>query len=167
MDFFVEDIVSFYVTVYGGILIGVLFDFNRAIKKNLKFINVFIGIFDIIFWLIVTTISFIIINKVESFDLRYYHFLALFIGFLFYYFTISKFILKVLDFIIHTFFNFIFKTIKYILKISEGFYYILVYTLHVLYDFIFLIPTLLKRDRKSKRNKKERNRINLKIKKRV
>ena len=113
MDFFVEDIVSFYVTVYGGILIGVLFDFNRAIKKNLKFINVFTGIFDIIFWLIVTTISFIIINKVESFDLRYYHFLALFIGFLFYYFTISKFILKVLDFIIHTFFDFIVKTIKY------------------------------------------------------
>lgn len=167
MDFFVEDIVSFYVTVYGGLIIGLLFDLNRAIKKNLKFINIFVSVFDIIFWLIVTTISFIIINTVESFDLRYYHFLALFIGFLFYYFTISRFVLKILDFIIHTFLSIISKTIKYILKISEGFYYILIYTLHILYDFIFFIPNFLKRDKKSGRNKRIKNRINFKIKKRV
>ena len=38
--------------------------------------------FNIIFWILATITIFITINAIEFFDLRYYHFLALFIGFL-------------------------------------------------------------------------------------
>lgn len=164
MNFFVEDIVSFFVTIYGGLLIGVLFDINRAIKKNFSFVKLIGALFDVLFWLIVTVVSFVVINAVENFNIRYYHFVALFFGFLIYYATISKFVLKTLDFVISFFVNLILKTTTFLFKLTVGFYYILIYTIHIFYDFILFIPSIFK---KSKRTKKVMPRINFKIKKKV
>lgn len=164
MSFFTEDLISFYGTIYGGLIIGLLFDVNRVIKNNFKFIKVFYGIFDVIFWFIVTLLSFILINAVEAFDLRYYHFVALFMGFFIYYKTISKFILGFLNIIISTIVKVISRTIKYILKFSESIYYVLIYIIHLIYDFLFFLPSFFS---KNKRVKKTKSRINLKIKKKA
>ncbi|MFI3209943.1 MAG: spore cortex biosynthesis protein YabQ [Peptostreptococcaceae bacterium] len=164
MSFFTEDLISFFATIYGGLFIGLCFDINRVMKNNLKIIKPLHSIFDIVFWFIVTLISFILINAVESFDLRYYHFIALFIGFLLYYKTISKFIFNSLNFVVSVIIKVFVVTFKYILKISEAIYYLLAYLIHLLYDILFLLPVLFSRQ---KRNKRVNNRIKFKTKKKV
>ena len=42
---FTEDFAYFFTTIYGGIIIGVLFDFYRASKNNFKIMQVFVIIF--------------------------------------------------------------------------------------------------------------------------
>lgn len=142
---FTQDLGAFFATIYGGIFIGVLFDLYRAFKQNFNVIKIFSVFYDVLFWIIVTLLVFVTINVIESFDLRYYHFIALFIGFIIYYNTISKFILKVLNKSI----GFVINTIRRILvctcKISVNLYYVIIYSIHLLFDTIFYIPNLILR----------------------
>lgn len=94
MNYFIQDLNVFYATIYGGILIGILFDINRSLKNNFKFINKVSFIFDALFWIIITFVIFVVVNATSKFQLRYYHFIALLVGFVLYYNTISKFILR-------------------------------------------------------------------------
>ena len=84
MNYFIQDLNVFYATIYGGIVIGILFDINRSLKNNFKFIKKLSFIFDILFWLIITAIIFIVVNTISKFQLRYYHFVALVVGFVLY-----------------------------------------------------------------------------------
>ncbi|WP_042278043.1 spore cortex biosynthesis protein YabQ [[Clostridium] dakarense] len=140
---FTQDASSFYATIYGGIIIGVLFDIYRALKSNFKFMKYFSVVFDAIFWILATMVIFITVNAVESFELRYYHFAALFIGFILYYNTVSKFILSIINKIIYLITSFFIKTVKYIVSISNNLYYIIIYSIHFLFDMIFYIPNMI------------------------
>lgn len=159
---FTEDAISFYATIYGGLIIGLLFDINRALKSNFKILKYFSIVFNIIFWILATIIIFITINAIESFDLRYYHFVALIIGFILYYNTISKFILKILNTILRSIVLLIKNTIIYIGLISESLYYMFIYIIHFTLDVIFFIPNLFLA---TKKVIKRKHRIKLKIKK--
>lgn len=159
---FTEDAISFYATIYGGLIIGLLFDINRSLKTNFKILKCFSVVFDIVFWVLATAIIFITINAIESFDLRYYHFVALFIGFILYYNTISKFILKILNIIIRSIVLLIKNTVIYIGLISESLYYMFIYIIHFTLDVMFFIPNLFL---STKKVIKRKHRIKLKIKK--
>lgn len=159
---FTEDAISFYATIYGGLIIGLLFDINRSLKSNFKILKCFSVVFDIVFWVLATAIIFITINAIESFDLRYYHFVALFIGFILYYNTISKFILKILNIIIRSIVISIKNTVIYIGLISESLYYMFIYIIHFTLDVMFFIPNLFL---STKKVIKRKHRIKLKIKK--
>lgn len=161
---FTEDLSSFYATIYGGLLIGLLFDINRSLKSNFKILKYFSIVFNIVFWIMATVIIFITVNAIESFDLRYYHFVALLIGFLLYYNTISKFVLKMLNKIIGFIVFLIKKTIIYISVVSESLYYMVVYTIHLLIDTIFFIPNLFSA---TKKVIKRKHRIKLKVNKKA
>ena len=161
---FTEDLSSFYATIYGGLLIGLLFDINRSLKSNFKILKYFSIVFNIVFWIMATVIIFITVNAIESFDLRYYHFVALLIGFLLYYNTISKFVLKMLNKIIGFIVFLIKKTIIYISVVSESLYYMVVYTIHLLLDTIFFIPNLFSATKKVIIRK---HRIKLKVNKKA
>lgn len=140
---FTQDFTYFFTTIYGGIIIGLLFDIYRVLKMNskiLKYLHVFL---DIIFWTISTTLIFITINTIESFELRYYHFIALFIGFILYYNTISKPILTITNKIISFISSLLKKVTKYIVNILENLYYVIVYSLHFVFDIIFYIPNII------------------------
>lgn len=140
---FTQDIGAFFATIYGGIFIGVLFDLYRACKQNFNIIKIFSLFYDVLFWIIVTGLVFITINVIESFDLRYYHFVALFLGFIIYYNTLSKLILKMLNSII----GFITRSIRICIScmcnISVNLYYVIIYSIHLLFDTIFYIPNLI------------------------
>ncbi|MGL6104682.1 spore cortex biosynthesis protein YabQ [Romboutsia sp.] len=161
---FTQDVTSFYATIYGGIIIGILLDFYRSLKSNFKIIKSLSFAFDILFWIIVTTIVFMTINFIESFDLRYYHFVALFSGFILYYITISKFILSIMNKFICLITNTTKKTVEYIVVILNNLYYVIIYTTHLLFDIIFYIPNILLA---SKKAIKRKSRIRFKTKKRV
>ena len=159
---FTQDVEAYYITIYGCIIIGILFDLYRSLKSNFKVIKYFSVVFDILFWILATVVIFITVNFIDSFYLRYYHFVALFIGFILYYITLSKFILKILNTIIGSIVFLIKKTAIYIALISESFYYMFVYILHFILDTIFFIPYLFSFTKKVIRRK---NRIKLKVKK--
>ena len=142
MLFFAQDLFYFYGTIYGGLLIGLLFDINRAMKLNFKIIKNTSLIFDILFWLVSTIVIFITINKIEFFELRYYHFIALLIGFLLYYIIISKFVLYLLNTIIGVLKSSINYIFKYIKLTIESIYYVLIYTIHLILDILFYIINL-------------------------
>ncbi|RDY23589.1 hypothetical protein CHF27_007395 [Romboutsia maritimum] len=139
---FTQDVSVFYGTIYGGIIIGLLFDIHRGLKHNFKFINYFSLFFDLLFWILVTLITFITINAIEFFDLRYYHFVALFLGFILYYNTISKFVLSVINKIILFTTNSCKKTVHYIVAILNNLYYVIIYSIHLMFDIIFYIPNI-------------------------
>ena len=90
--------------------------------------------------------------------------MALLIGFLLYYNTISKFVLKMLNKIIGFIVFLIKKTIIYISVVSESLYYMVVYTIHLLLDTIFFIPNLFLA---TKKVIKRKHRIKLKVKKKA
>ncbi|MEG1284405.1 MAG: spore cortex biosynthesis protein YabQ [Romboutsia sp.] len=158
---FTQDVGSFYATIYGGIAIGLLFDIYRSIRSNFKIIKYISLVLDVIFWILVTSTIFITINVVENFDLRYYHFVALFIGFILYYNTISRFILSFMNRIISFFTNSIKKTIKVTVSILNNLYYVIIYSLHLIFDIIFYIPNILLASKNMMKRKR------LKIRKRV
>ena len=134
MNYFIQDMNVFYATIYGGILIGILFDINRSLKENFKIIKKFS---------IRKYFPKKIVNTISKFQLRYYHFVALAVGFILYYNTISKFILKFNNIVIGFIKLLIKKIILNLVTILENLYYIIVYSIHLLFDIIFYIPSII------------------------
>ena len=122
MKYFIEDLNIFYLTLYGGIVIGLIFDLYRALRKNFKVVRKISIIFDVIFWFLITIVIFTTINLLERFDLRYYHFIALFLGFILYYNTISKYILILFNKIISFITGLFKKTVHYIVVFFSNLY---------------------------------------------
>ena len=154
MGFFIEDINIFYLTLYGGIVVGLLFDFYRAIRINFKIVRKISFLFDIIFWLFITIVVFTTVNILEQFNLRYYHFLALFLGFILYYNTISKYILITFNKIISFITGLFKKTAHYIVSFLNNLYYIIIYSIHLVSDIICYIPSILLSTKRKRKNKK-------------
>lgn len=139
---FTKELGAFYATIYGGIAIGLLFDIYRSFRHNFKIVKKLSLVFDALFWIITTLITFITVNTVQNFNLRYYHIVALFIGFFLYHFTIGKFVFAGLDKLIYFMTSVIKKTVKYIVSILNNLYYVIIYSIHFLFDIIFYIPNM-------------------------
>jgi len=154
MEFFVEDMGVFYLTIYGGIAIGLLFDFYRALRSNFKIVKKISFVFDVIFWILITIVIFTTINLLERFDLRYYHFVALFLGFILYYNTISKYIFTMFNKIISFITSLFKKTIHYIVGFLNNLYYIIIYSIHLIFDIICYIPSILLSTNRKRKKKK-------------
>lgn len=154
MGFFIEDINIFYLTLYGGIAIGLLFDFYRSLRRNFKVVRKVSFLFDLIFWLLITGVIFTTINALEKFDLRYYHFVALFLGFVLYYYTISKYVFMIFNKIISFVTSLFKKTVHYIVSFLNNLYYIIIYSIHLIFDIIFYIPSIFLSSKRKRKNKK-------------
>lgn len=95
MDFlFNSQVGLFLIYISSGILICLLFDIFRALRRSIKTIDIITYIEDIIFWIIVSSFLMFLIFTLNSGNIRFYIFLALFIGGLLYYCTISKYFLN-------------------------------------------------------------------------
>ena len=81
MKFFIEDVNIFYLTLYGGIAIGLIFDLYRALRSNFKIVRKISLVFDVIFWFLITIVIFTTINLLEKFDLRFFLDLLLYFAF--------------------------------------------------------------------------------------
>ena len=154
MGIFIEDINIFYLTLYGGIVIGLLFDFYRALRANFKIVRRVSFVFDFIFWILITIVIFTTVNVLERFNLRYYHFVALFLGFILYYNTISKYVLSIFNKIISFITSLFKKTIHYIVAFFNNLYYIIIYSIHLIFDIICYIPSILLSTKRKRKKKK-------------
>ncbi len=154
MRFFIEDINIFYLTLYGGIAIGMLLDFYRALRRNFKIITQVSILFDVIFWILITGVIFITVNVLEQFELRYYHFIALFLGFFLYYNTISKYILIAFNNIIYFVASLFKKIIRYTVIFLNNLYYVIIYSIHLIFDIICYIPSIFLSNKSKRKIKK-------------
>jgi len=95
-----EETVTFFVFILVGIIIGVIFDFFRALRKVKKYNDKYINIQDIIFFLIVgIVLSVVLIYNLQN-ELRLYLFFAIFIGIAIYISTISIYTVKIFSYFI-------------------------------------------------------------------
>lgn len=108
-----EQISVFLMLVVLGMAVGFIYDFYRVLRRvhGLKKRGTNIG--DIIYWLIVTVITYIFLLQFLWGEVRLYVFLSMVIGLVMYIKTLSPFIYRQL----FRLYNFIIKTIKTIIRL--------------------------------------------------
>ena len=82
------------ILILTGLIIGILFDCFRILRKSFKTADWITYIQDIIFWILTGIIVLFSIFKFNNGEIRSYIILGIFFGFLMYMLTISKFIVK-------------------------------------------------------------------------
>ncbi len=95
-----QETVTFFVFILVGIIIGIIFDFFRALRKIKKYKDKYIYIQDIIFFIIIgIVLAGVLIYNIQD-ELRLYLFLAVFLGISIYVSTISTYVIKIFSRII-------------------------------------------------------------------
>ncbi len=113
MDSFVQNqAYIFFATLYGGIVMGFIYDLYRIFRYYLKPKKVATFIEDFIFWIIISVIFVTVILYTNWGEIRGYIFLGFFIGAFLYSRFLSKIIITAIVWIV----NGIIKILKYILK---------------------------------------------------
>ena len=93
--------VLFLVFATNGVIIGLLFDFFRILRKTFKTSNFITYIQDILFWIFTGIIIIFFMYNFSDGSIRLYMFIGLILGFLLYILTISKFIINIFVIIIN------------------------------------------------------------------
>ena len=120
----------FLIFTIDGVLIGIIFDIFRILRKTIKTSDFVTYIEDFLFWIITSIILFYSIFTYNNGELRFFMFLAVILGFVLYLCTISSYLIKINVKIINV--------IKRIfLKLFEIIYKPLIKTVKILKKVIF------------------------------
>lgn len=138
----------FLIFTIEGIIIGLLFDFFRILRKSFKTSNILTYIEDILFWTISGIIMMYTIYIYCNGEIRWYMFVGIGIGATVYILTVSKYIVKVTVKIIN-----LFKKITII--ILKPFKQIINFTKNNAKKQYNLIKTKISQKNTKKLNKKE------------
>ena len=85
----------FLIFVVNGILIGLLFDFFRILRKAIKTKDIVTYIEDILFWILTGFILLFSICTFNNGEIRLYMFIGTFIGVFLYMISISTYVIKI------------------------------------------------------------------------
>lgn len=85
----------FAIFIVNGILIGLLFDVFRILRKTFKTNDLATYIQDVIFWILTGIITLYFIFCFNNGEIRFYVFLGITLGVISYILTISKYVIKV------------------------------------------------------------------------
>lgn len=120
----------FLIFTINGILIGILFDIFRVLRKSFKTADIITYIQDVLFWILT---GFILLYSVFTFsngEIRFYMFLGVFIGGLVYMLMFSKYfininvkIVSIFKFIIQKIISIIIFPIKIIIKFTKKIFF--------------------------------------------
>lgn len=102
-----DETVTFFIFIVIGIIIGIIFDFFRALRRVKIYKEKYVYFQDILFSLIVgIVLATVLIYKLE-YELRLYLFFSLLLGIVIYISTISSYVLKIFIKFIQVFGNII------------------------------------------------------------
>jgi spore cortex biosynthesis protein YabQ len=132
-----EELYILLITIYGGIIMGIIYDLYRGIRSHFNKNNLVKMIEDLIFWIIITATCFFLLHKTNAYDLRYYNFTGFIIGIVIYFNTISKYVLRLFI-----------KALQYIINTLVNIYFLAIYPIHFIFDIISYIT--IKRYKKRK-----------------
>ena len=85
----------FLMCIAGGIIISLLYDIFRALRKSIKTADIVTYIEDVIFWILVGGFLIYLIFILNDGNIRFFIFVGLILGGILYYFTLSKFFIKI------------------------------------------------------------------------
>ena len=114
-----NQIYSLLIFTITGILIGIIFDIFRVIRKTFKTPDFITYIEDLIFWMITGVLLLFTILKFNNGEIRSYIFVGLGVGIIIYLLAISKLFIKVNVIIISFFKKIISFIFKYIVKLFK------------------------------------------------
>ena len=115
----------FLIFVMNGVIIGILFDFFRILRKSFKTPDFVTYIEDVIFWILTGLLTLYSIFVFNNGEIRFFMFLGIFIGVALYMLLCSTYIIKFSVFIIN-------KTKKIILRIFN----IIAYPIKLIYKIL-------------------------------
>ena len=110
----------FLIFILNGILIGILFDIFRILRRSFKTPNFVTYIEDVLFWIMSTLIVIYSLFVFNNGEIRGYIFIGIIFGIAIYMLFFSRFIMKISVKVISIFkeiFKFIFKILSYPAKI--------------------------------------------------
>ena len=94
-NIFNNDLGLFVMYIAGGIIICLIFDMFRALRRSMKTSDIVTYIEDTIFWIIVGAFLIYLTFIVNSGNIRLYTWIGLILGGILYYFTVSKYFIKI------------------------------------------------------------------------
>ena len=109
------ELYSFLVYLISGMIIGILFDIFRILRKSFQTPDIITYIEDILFWILTGIFLIIVLFKFSDGQLRIYQIIGLLIGAIIYMLSISKFFIKINVTIIRFIKNIVYKIIKILL----------------------------------------------------
>lgn len=128
----------FVIFIINGILIGLIFDIFRIIRRTFKTTDLSTYIQDIAFWIIAGIITLAFIFYYNNGEIRFYVFLGIILGVLSYILTISKYVIQVSVKIINYIKNIISAIINFILLPLKAIWKIINRFLFKPFTFIFI-----------------------------
>lgn len=114
---FLEQMYIFFIFIICGVIIGIIFDVFRILRKSFKTPDIVTYIEDVLFWIITCILFAYTIFTYNNGEIRLYIFIGALIGILIYILTISKYFIKFCVKIINIIKIFINKFVIYPLKI--------------------------------------------------
>ena len=105
----------FVIFLISGILVGLVFDFFRILRKSFKHPDIVIYIQDVLFWIITGIILLYLSFLFNDGEIRIFMILGSILGFFIYMFTVSKMIIKISVYIILKIKKIIYSILKTIL----------------------------------------------------
>ena len=93
--FFNSQIGIFLIYLIAGVLICLLYDIFRAVRKTVKTPDLVTYIEDTIFWILVAIFLIYLIFVLNSGEIRFFMFIAICLGGIVYYFTLSKYFMNI------------------------------------------------------------------------
>lgn len=118
---FLEQIYIFFIFIICGVIIGIMFDIFRILRKSFKTPDIITYIEDILFWIITCVLFAYTIFTYNNGEIRLYIFIGALVGILMYILTISryfiKFCVKIIEIIRRIIKKFVVYPLKIILKI--------------------------------------------------
>lgn len=130
----ISQAVSFLYSIILGIFFSAFYDIFRSLRLLKKQTTLAVFLQDIIYFLIIAIVTFICLLSLTNGEVRAYILIGILLGFLLFLFTISKFFIIALSFILKIFF-------KFLSIVLNGFYLII---LKIDYFIIFFLKNTLK-----------------------
>ena len=93
--FFNSQIGIFLIYLIAGVIICLLYDIFRALRKTVKTPDLVTYIEDTIFWILVAIFLIYLIFVLNSGEIRFFMFIAICLGGIVYYFTLSKYFMNI------------------------------------------------------------------------
>ena len=134
----IEQLHSFVIFTILGILIGIIFDIFRILRKTFKTSDIITYIQDVIFWIITGGLILFSIFIFNNGELRFYLFIGIVIGLVVYMLYLSKYFIKINIFIINWIKKIISKILHIILKPVKIFFIFIKKILFKPISFIFI-----------------------------
>lgn len=108
-----NDLYVFFSFLVAGMFGGVIFDFFRGMRKNIKVPNILVCIEDVIFWVSLGMIAIITAQVFNQGEIRVHLLVSMLLGGIIYFFTFGKFIYKLFS----TIFRYIYEFINMIKRV--------------------------------------------------